>query len=211
MLRRWAGEGLKRRRPKTWVRVVSVLLTLVIVLGAVALLLGFLISDVASNINQLIDNFSGYVAVVQEWMQSMEGSFTLPPELLNWLNSLYEQAVQSADKMGAGGISEVVSALSGGVLGVFSFLGNLVLGIVIAAYMMGMKETLAAQAKKIVCAVFELIMWTGSWPQPTMPIRCSAALSAAISSCRCSSASSASLPCGSWACPMRRCWPCCWA
>ena len=155
VLRRWAGEGLKRRRPKTWVRVVSVLLTLVIVLGAVALLLGFLISDVASNINQLIDNFSGYVAVVQEWMQSMEGSFTLPPELLNWLNSLYEQAVQSADKMGAGGISEVVSALSGGVLGVFSFLGNLVLGIVIAAYMMGMKETLAAQAKKIVCAVFE--------------------------------------------------------
>ena len=48
----------------------------------------------------------------------------------------------------------MIAAVSGGVLGVVDFLGNLVVGIVIAAYMMGMKETLAAQAKKIICAIF---------------------------------------------------------
>ena len=155
VLRRWAREGLARRRQKTWVRVISVLLTLALVLGAVALLLYFLISDVASNIAQLSQNISTYITVVQNWLQGMDGSVTLPPALVDKVQELYAQAMQSIDQAGSDGLANLAATLTGGVLGVIDFLGNLVVGIVIAAYMMGMKETLAAQAKKIICAVFE--------------------------------------------------------
>lgn len=155
VLRHWAYEGVMRRRQKTWVRVVSVLLTLVLVLGAVALLLYFLISDVAGNITQLAENISTYITVVQNWLQGMDGSVSLPPEIMEKIQEVYNQAMQSADKISSEGLADVIATLTGGVLGVIDFLGNLVVGIVIAAYMMGMKETLAAQAKKIICAVFE--------------------------------------------------------
>lgn len=48
--------------------VVSVLLTLAIVLGAVALLLYFLISDVAANIAQLANNIN-IIFLVQGWLK----------------------------------------------------------------------------------------------------------------------------------------------
>ena len=151
----WARSGQEKRKQKAWVRVVSVLLTLVIVLGAVALLLYFLISDVAANITQLSQNVALYIQVVQEWLQGMDGSLPLPPEIMDKVEALYERGIEALNDVTAVGVPEMLATLSGGVLGVFSFLGNLVVGIVIAAYMMGMKETLAAQGKKIICAVFE--------------------------------------------------------
>lgn len=151
----WARSGQECRKQKAWVRVLSVLLTLAIVLGAVALLLFFLISDVASSIVQLSQNIALYVQIVQEWLQGMDGGWTLPPEIMDKIETLYAQAMNAFNEMSTVGLSEIVAALFGGVMGVIGFLGNLVVGIVIAAYMMGMKETLAAQGKKIICAVFE--------------------------------------------------------
>ena len=151
----WARSGQECRKQKAWVRVLSVLLTLAIVLGAVALLLFFLISDVASSIVQLSQNIALYVQIVQEWLQGMDGGWTLPPEIMDKIETLYTQAMNAFNEMSTVGLSEIVAALFGGVMGVIGFLGNLVVGIVIAAYMMGMKETLAAQGKKIICAVFE--------------------------------------------------------
>ena len=124
-------------------------------LGAVALLLFFLISDVASSIAQLSQNIALYVQIVQEWLQGMDGAWTLPPEIMDKIETLYTQAMNAFNEMSTVGLSEIVAALFGGVMGAIGFLGNLVVGIVIAAYMMGMKETLAAQRKKIICAVFE--------------------------------------------------------
>ena len=151
----WARSGQECRKQKAWVRVLSVLLTLALVLGAVALLLFFLISDVASSIAQLSQNIALYVQIVQEWLQGMDGGWTLPPEIMDKIETLYAQAMNAFNEMSTIGLSEIVAALFGGVMGVIGFLGNLVVGIVIAAYMMGMKETLAAQGKKIICAVFE--------------------------------------------------------
>lgn len=151
----WARSGQECRKQKAWVRVLSVLLTLAIVLGAVALLLFFLISDVASSIAQLSQNIALYVQIVQEWLQGMDGAWTLPPEIMDKIETLYTQAMNAFNEMSTVGLSEIVAALFGGVMGAIGFLGNLVVGIVIAAYMMGMKETLAAQGKKIICAVFE--------------------------------------------------------
>lgn len=154
VLRPWAAPGTARRKPRGWVRVVSVLLTLAIVLGAVALLLYFLISDVAANIAQLANNINSYISVVQGWLEGSNGVAALPPEVIAKLEGLYEQAMEMLNSATAHSMSSMIAAVSGGVLGVVDFLGNLVVGIVIAAYMMGMKETLAAQAKKIICAIF---------------------------------------------------------
>ena len=135
VLRPWAAPGTARRKPRGWVRVVSVLLTLAI-------------------IAQLANNINSYISVVQGWLEGSNGVAALPPEVIAKLEGLYEQAMEMLNSATAHSMSSMIAAVSGGVLGVVDFLGNLVVGIVIAAYMMGMKETLAAQAKKIICAIF---------------------------------------------------------
>lgn len=155
VLRPWAAQGVAERKPQGWVRLVSVLLTLFIVLGLIALLLCFLIQDVVTSIMQLADNIPMYVAVVQGWMQGAEGSVTLPPEIMEQGQSLYDRAMNALQNITSTGGSDMISAITGGVAGVIGFFANLIVGIVIAAYMLGMKEKLAAQGKKILCALLE--------------------------------------------------------
>ena len=92
LLRRWAQEGIAARKPKGWVRLVSVLLTLVLLLGAIVLLLCFLIPDVATSIMQLIENIPMYVAVVHGWFDSLNHEVTLPPDLVQRVETVYAQA-----------------------------------------------------------------------------------------------------------------------
>ena len=108
----------------------------------------------AANIAQLANNINSYISVVQGWLEGSNGVAALPPEVIAKLEGLYEQTMEMLNSATAHSMSSMIAAVSGGVLGVVDFLGNLVVGIVIAAYMMGMKETLAAQAKKIICAIF---------------------------------------------------------
>ncbi len=155
VLRRWAQEGIAARKPKGWVRLVSVLLTLVLLLGAIVLLLCFLIPDVATSIMQLIENIPMYVAVVHGWFDSLNHEVTLPPDLVQRVETVYAQAMATLNNVTGAGLSEMIATVTGGVMGAVSFLANLIVGLVIAAYMLGMKERLAAQAKKIVCALLE--------------------------------------------------------
>lgn len=155
LLRPWAAAGTAARKPRTWVRIVSVLLTLFLVIGAVVLLLCLLIPDVIASLWQLAENLPMYVSVVQGWMQSAEGSVTLPPIVLEQAQALYDRAVESMQQVTGTGLNDIAAAVTGGLMGVIGFFGNLIVGIVIAAYMMGMKEKLAAQGKKILCALLE--------------------------------------------------------
>lgn len=155
VLRPWAAAGRARRKQKTLVRVISVLLTLAIVLGAIALLLVVLIPDVVASLMQLAENIPMYVSVVQGWMSGLDNSVELPPAIAERLEGLYDQAMAVWEEMSGGGMQNMIATVTGGVMGVFGFLGNTVVGIVVAAYLLGMKETLAAQGKKILCAVLE--------------------------------------------------------
>ncbi len=155
LLRRWAAAGTATRQPRTGVRIVSVLLTLFFVIGSVVLLLCLLIPDVVSSLWQLADNIPMYVTVVQGWMQSAEGGVTLPPAVLEVGEGLYENFAEAVREITGTSLSEIIAAITDRLMGVFGFFGNLIIGIVIAAYMMGMKEKLAAQGKKILCAVLE--------------------------------------------------------
>lgn len=155
VLRRWAARGMAERKQKGWVRLVSVLLTLFIVLGAIILLLCFLIPEVIASIMQLAENIPMYISVVQSWMQSAEGSVSLPPEIMEQGRALYVRAAEALREITSSGASNLIATITGGVAGIIAFFTNLIVGIVIAAYMLGMKEKLAAQGKKILCAVFE--------------------------------------------------------
>lgn len=148
-----------QRKPQTWVRVTSTLLTLFLVLGSITLLLRFMIPDVANSLTQLVDNIPRYVSVIQSWFRQIEinsvNNDILTPEMVDNLSDLYSQAASALYEITTVGIPGMLATVTGGVFGIVGFFGNLIVGLVVAAYMLGMKETLSAQGKKIICAVFE--------------------------------------------------------
>lgn len=156
ILHRWATKGIVERKPRGWVRVVSILMTFALVLGAIALMLCFLLPDMWKSTMKLIENIPMYVSVVSGWFNSMSGSVTIPDEVYTWFDSYYDQIMGSLTGLtDSSSLSSLIAKVSGGVVGVFNFFANLIVGLIIAAYMIGMKERLSAQCKKIICSLFE--------------------------------------------------------
>ena len=154
ILRRWAEPGFQTRKPVIWVRVTSVLMTLVLVLLALGVLFWVLIPDVAASMMQLVENLPVYIDLVQQLINTVEGAVTLPDSVLEKIAELYGQGVAIVNQVTTVGVPEVISGISGGLMGFVRFVGNLILGLVVACYMIGMKETLTAQGKKFICAIF---------------------------------------------------------
>ena len=155
ILHRWATHGIVTRKPRGWVRIVSILLTFTLVWGFVVVLLRFLIPDVWASILKLAENIPMYVGIVQNLIRDLGGSISLTPEMAARAEALYAQAMDFLTNIPTHGFSDFLSTVSGGVVGVIVFFTNLIVGFVVAAYMLGMKERLTAQCKKIICAVFE--------------------------------------------------------
>ncbi len=154
LLHPWATHALVVRKPIGWVRVVSILLTFLSVFGIFVILMRFLIPNVWSSIIQLVENIPMYIELTKQLFSELGGSITIPPELYNHLNTLYNEGMAMIKQITSSGLSSVIATVSGGVFGVLSFIANLIVGFVIAAYMLGMKERLLAQSKKIICALF---------------------------------------------------------
>lgn len=152
LLKKWAAPGLERRKPVGWVRVVSVFITFMIILIALSIMLYVLLPEVGTSFLQLIDNIPGYAAAVEAFFTDVN-NVQLPESVMSWAHSMYNQMMLKLENMATVGIGGAVAAVSGGVVGVIGFFANLIVGFVVAAYMLGMKERLAAQSKKIVCAV----------------------------------------------------------
>ncbi len=154
ILHPWSAHAPMRRKPIGWVRVVSILLTFLSVFGIFIILMRFLIPNVWFSILQLTENIPMYIELTKKLFSELGGSITVPPELYNYLNSLYNEGMAIIKQITTSGLPSFISTVSGGVFGIFSFLTNLIVGFVIAAYMLGTKERLLAQSKKIICAVF---------------------------------------------------------
>lgn len=150
VLRPFGLEGLKKHRQKAWVRVVSVLMTLAIFTFLFVLLMRLLIPQVADSLMQIYGNLSTYADTVNNWINNLGKYDTkMSSDLANTLNNLYSQAVAWINEKFVPSEGDLFNTISTKVVSAFNVGKNLLLGIIVAAYILGMKETLGAQGKKI--------------------------------------------------------------
>ena len=121
LLHPWATHALVVRKPIGWVRVVSILLTFLSVFGIFVILMRFLIPNVWSSIIQLVENIPMYIELTKQLFSELGGSITIPPELYNHLNTLYNEGMAMIKQITSSGLSSVIATVSGGVFGVLSF------------------------------------------------------------------------------------------
>ena len=135
---------------------------------ATAACLGLVIVLVVGMIPQLIesligiqDSFPLYVQNVYEWIQRILKN---NPEIENMVLSSFENnlavfqnwAEKSFTNIDMHRIGQIVTGLSSSVLGVLEFIKNWLIGLIVMVYLLNIKDTLAAQGKKIVYGCLNL-------------------------------------------------------
>ncbi len=139
-----------QKTPKKWVRAISMLLTWLLVLAFLYGLMSILLPELYKSILQLVDNAQNYYNTVYYWvLHIVEDN----PNFASWVskmfNQYYNEALTWLRENLVPQLQTAVQAFTGGILGLFTFLKNLLLGIIVSIYLMASKEGFAAASCKL--------------------------------------------------------------
>ena len=155
------------------IRSISILITACLFIAMIYLMFYMLISQLVPSIQNIIENFDGYIDNTQKWVnKTLEDN----PEVSSYILGVIEQFSDQLDQllnelpskiMGligpesstASSIFDTVYAVTANILGkasnVLGVLLNIIIGFIISIYVMASKEKFAAQSKKMAYALFE--------------------------------------------------------
>ena len=138
------------RTPSKWRRAISVVLTWVVVLALLYALLSILLPELYNSVMQLANNAKGYYYKIYGWViHILENNPEIAARATEIINEYYTDALAWINVNLVPQLQAAAMALTGGVLGVFSFLKNLLLGFCISIYLLAGKEGFAAGSCKL--------------------------------------------------------------
>lgn len=145
----------KIRRRNTLARVLSLLLTFAIVLAIIVGVVVAVVPSVAKGVTDLAEQMPGYIREVENWVNKI---FEDNPDIAKFISKEFTSFAELVSKI-ADELKPVGDILGSVSTGVFKFLGailiglkNVLIGFIIAIYLLYSKERLLAQGKKIMFA-----------------------------------------------------------
>lgn len=145
---------VKNRKGEKFRRPLAYLLTLVCVIGVIALALVVVIPELGNTVRLLVTQIPAAFEGMQEWLDEVPETWPwLGPAIedldIDW-SSVSEAAVSFVQSVASGLVSSGVGVFSGIVSGVTTF----VIGFTFSIYVLFQKEKLASQGKQVMYALF---------------------------------------------------------
>ncbi|MBQ6795047.1 MAG: AI-2E family transporter [Clostridia bacterium] len=152
------GKMLKKK-PKAarrLTRIFGVVFALITALAIVSGLMLLIIPELYVNINRLITSFPGYVENVIAFLTELSKEH---PELVNPIIDYFSVASQDLIAWVRDGVlpnaNQFIAELSMGIYGTFRAILDLIIGVIVAIYVLGSKERYAAGARKFIYSLFK--------------------------------------------------------
>lgn len=134
----------KTPRPKL-TRAISVVISCLIFAGIVVGLLWVVVPELLRSISEIIDNFSTYTDTVQSWvMKLFKNNEQVEKILIDRLSKFTSDFGVTLDQL-----RPMITNILSGAWSFLNVLKDFVLGFIVSIYLLFSKETLFAQAKKI--------------------------------------------------------------
>lgn len=138
------------------VRGISILLTALLFVFLIYGMIHMIMSQLIPSIISIFDNFDTYTDNAYKWANKI---FDNNPEVAKFVQENLASYSTKIEEWFTGTIlpqaSELIKSVSLSVISFIKVLWNFILGFIIAIYLLGTKETLAAQSKKILYAFFK--------------------------------------------------------
>ncbi len=143
----------KKDKPKL-IRTLSVSFSMFVIVAIITALISILLPEVIKSIIDIGNNFSGYLANIQNFIEEtlekypefggvlVEQFETFEPKIMEYINGLLPK------------IGDFAVLLGGGAWGLLIGLKDFLIGFIVAIYILASKEKFLAQMKKGVVAVF---------------------------------------------------------
>lgn len=147
----------KFKRRKRLARVLSLIITYVVVLALITGIIVAVAPSLGKSVIDLADQLPGYIEQIEEWAKSV---FENNPEIMKYLSKQFTTFEEFITNIAAqiqpmniiGNVSESVIKFLGALLVGFK---NVALGLIISIYLLYSKERMLAQVKKILFAFFK--------------------------------------------------------
>lgn len=138
-------------------RVLSILVTILIVLVILGGVISAILPQLETTIRTLALNIPSYIATTTEWIASAFASF---PDLGAEVTDIVNQSLVALRDFLSNAIlpqvGDYLGTLTNGIMSVIGIFMNLLLGLVISIYCLYSKELFSAQAKKLLYSVVKV-------------------------------------------------------
>ncbi len=149
---------LMKKNPKTAKKLTRSLGIVLILITAIAIVSGLMlliVPELYVNINRLVTSLPGYVENMITYLTELSKEY---PEFVNPIIDYFSEASQDLITWVRDGVlpnaNQFIAELSMGIYGTFRALLDLVIGIIVAIYILGSKEKYAAGARKLIYSLF---------------------------------------------------------
>lgn len=129
-------------------RVLAITLTFVFIIGLFAGMITFIIPQLSTSVNTLIDKLPGYVVSFNQFVDAVLAFFKLPENTWIDIISQWDVFLKTMGNYIISSVPEIFNATKTVTLGLF----NIVLGFVISVYLLADKENILALKDKLIYA-----------------------------------------------------------
>ena len=134
-------------------RVISLSLAMIVFLAVIAALGEIILPQVIESITTIINNFSTYINNIEKWVDSLLAKY---PEVLTIVSDQFdniEKALMEFANNIAPKVGDIMMKITDGTLSFIVAVKDVLIGIIVAVYLLYGKENFQAQMKKLVYAI----------------------------------------------------------
>ncbi len=143
----FANKIAKNPVRKKTLRFASVTISAIVFLGIVSGIISVIVPEFIKSFNEIINNFSGFVTNTQRWINKLLRNY---PHIESFISDKLVEFGTDLTKL-----QPMLENILSGAWGFVTIVKNFVLGFIVSVYLLFSKETLIAQTKKILFALFK--------------------------------------------------------
>lgn len=145
----------QQKRYGAWISALGIFFSLFLFCLVIYALIAMVVPQVISSILILIDAMPGYIQKTSDWIEKLVAD---NPVLLNYVEQYSEDILVSAQDFTKSflipNINNIISGVSTSLVTMVMALKDLVIGVIVAVYLMGSRKIFRSQAKRVLHAVF---------------------------------------------------------
>ncbi|MCC8140193.1 MAG: AI-2E family transporter [Lachnospiraceae bacterium] len=154
-LLQWAEKTGKPEKLRRFAKGLSILFSLLFFFLIIYALLAMVIPQLIASVIALIDATPGYVESTTIWLEKLVED---NPILLNYVEEYSEMILESLQNFAKNNIlpniNSIISGVYTGLWNVVTVAKNLIIGVIVAVYLLNSRRNLALQSKMLVHAIF---------------------------------------------------------
>lgn len=138
------------KKAKRFNRSISIFCTMLFALLLFSGLLWLVIPQIYISIRDIVGQKDSYVGNIEHWLEGLYTRWPMLEEtIVKQMDGIYDKVIDWLSKSILPNLDTILVSVSNGVLGGVKVISNLIIGFIVAAYVMSSKDVFTAQSKKL--------------------------------------------------------------